>query len=41
VGDAQLSDEAASMLAELRAAIEDLESLPLDDVPPALGDSPT
>ena len=41
MGDAQLSDETAAMLADLRAAIQELESLPLDEVPPALGDSPT
>ena len=38
VGEPQLSEGAAAMLAALLEEIEALESLPLDDVPPALGD---
>ncbi len=39
VGEPELSEGAAAMLAELLDAIRTLEDLPLDDVPPALGDS--
>jgi hypothetical protein len=41
VGEAQLSGEAAAMLAALREEIRKLEDLPLDEVPPALGDPRT
>jgi hypothetical protein len=39
VGEPQLSEGAATMLAALLEEIRALESLPLEDVPPALGDS--
>ena len=38
MGEVQISDEGAALLAELLEGIRALESLPLDDVPPALGD---
>ncbi len=39
MGEPELSEDAAAMLAELLDEIRALEDLPLDDVAPALGDS--
>jgi hypothetical protein len=38
VGSVQISEASAALLAELLEGIRALESLPLDDVAPAIGD---